>query len=112
MVAAMESGLSVVEMGTGRVVNLQGGRAAQGREGSRFVIRQLCKLAPSGSREWPSALRFYRQPANRSPSEQSRWVKVLRWVICGSRLLSFDRIAILQSGSPPNFRQGMSLDVN
>jgi hypothetical protein len=35
------------------------------------------------------------------PSERSRWVKALRWVIRGSRLLPADRTATLQSGSPP-----------
>jgi prepilin-type N-terminal cleavage/methylation domain-containing protein len=70
-------------------------------EGSRFALWQLCKLAAGGSRERPSAGQFYRQRANRSPSEQRRWGKVLRWVIPGSRLLPSDRTAILRSGSPP-----------
>ena len=30
--------------------------------------------------------------------------KTLRWVIPGSRLLTTDRAAILQSGSPPDVR--------
>jgi prepilin-type N-terminal cleavage/methylation domain-containing protein len=76
--------------------------AAQRLEGSRFAVSQLCKLAAGGSRERPSAGHFYRwQRPNRSPSEQRRWGKVLRWVIPGSRLLPSDRTAILRSGSPP-----------
>jgi tetratricopeptide (TPR) repeat protein len=81
--------------------NERRGQATQRLEGSRFVTKQLCKLAASGSRERPSAVQFYRASADQQPSEQNLWVNALRWVIPGSRLLPSDRTAELQSGSPP-----------
>jgi prepilin-type N-terminal cleavage/methylation domain-containing protein len=71
-------------------------------EGSRFISGQLCELSASGSRELPKTRQFYWQRANCSPSEESRWVNALCWVIPGSRLLPSDRTAELLSGSPPS----------
>jgi hypothetical protein len=90
------------DMNTKKLANAQRGQAAQHLEGSRFVTRQLCKLAASGSREWPIAVQFYGRCANRLLLEQRPWVKALRWVFHGSRLLPSDRTAKLQSGSPPD----------
>jgi prepilin-type N-terminal cleavage/methylation domain-containing protein len=86
--------------GCGRIAKRCDTIAAQRLEGSRFALWQLCKLAAGGSRKRLSAGQFYRQRANRSPSEQRRWGKVLRCVIPGSRLLPSDRTATLRSGSP------------
>ncbi|MFZ0506026.1 MAG: hypothetical protein WAM44_20040, partial [Chthoniobacterales bacterium] len=61
--------------------------AAQRLEGSRFVSRQLCSLVAGGSRERLGVLQFYGWQENRSQAERSRWLKILRWVIPGSRLL-------------------------
>jgi len=77
------------------------GQATHRLEGSRFVIRQLCNLAASGSREHFDAVRFYGRRPKRSPSQESRWEETLRWVIPGNRLQSPDRAAQLKSGSPP-----------
>jgi hypothetical protein len=67
--------------------NPQRAGAAHRLEGSRFSSRQLYNLAASGSREWPIAMQFYRS-ACIAPSQQNCWVKALRWVIPGSRLLA------------------------
>src|ERR1700678_397554 len=79
-----------------------GGKSAERLEGSRFVIRQLCNLAASGSRERLVVVQFYRPAVCPAPSKQRRLVKTSRWVVPGSRLLPSDRTAALQSGSPPS----------
>jgi hypothetical protein len=89
------------EMNTEEFANPQRGNSAQRLEGSRFIIRQPCKLAAGGSRERLLVVQFYRLGVNRSSSKPSRWVKALRWAVRGSRLLPSDRTATLQSGSPP-----------
>jgi tetratricopeptide (TPR) repeat protein len=88
----------------GTNANSLSGRIVHGLEGSRFIAWQLCKLAAGGSRERLGAVQSYRLHANRSLSEQTRWVKGLRWVIRGSRLQPSYRAAKLQSGSPPDAR--------
>jgi hypothetical protein len=71
---------------------------AQGLEGSRFVARQLYRLAAGGSRECLDVRQFYGPlyPRNRTDAMG----KTVRWVIPGSRLLLTRRAATLQSGSP------------
>ena len=69
-----------------KFANAQRTEAALRLEGSRFKGRQLCNLAASGSRESPIAVQFYRSAC--IPSQQNCWVKALRWVIPGSRLLA------------------------
>ena len=97
----------LVHMNAGNLANAQNDQAAHHLEsahrleGSRFAALQLCNLAASGSRERPSAAQLCRRHVNRSTSEQRRWVKASRWAAPGSRLLPSDRIAELQSGSPP-----------
>ena len=55
-----------------------------------------------GSRRLPGTATGYGSSnwTHRKP-KQKRWVKVLRWVIRGSRLLPSDRTTTLRSGSPP-----------
>src|ERR1700722_5106953 len=93
-------------MNTEMFTNAQLGRSPQRLEGSRFVVRQLCTLAASGSRERLLVVQFYRPTGHPSPSKQRRWEKPLRWVIPGSRLLPSDRTATIQSGSPPSVGPG------
>ena len=87
------------------------GQVARALEGSRFAIWQLCNLAAGGSRERLNAMQLYRPCADRHPSEQSRWINALRWVIAGSRLLPPDRTAKLKSGSPPDTEQATRLNA-
>jgi len=87
------------------VKRTRGTNGPRGLEGSRFATRQLRNLAAGGSRERLNAVQFYRPCADQQPSEQSRWINALRWVIPGSRLLPSDRTAKLQSGSPPDAGQ-------
>ena len=90
-----------------RSTNGPPGQVAHGQEGSRFATRQLCNLATGGSRERLSSMQLYRPCAERYPSEQTRWIEALRWVISGSRLGPPDRTAKLKSGSPPGAGQAM-----
>jgi tetratricopeptide (TPR) repeat protein len=76
-------------------------QVAHGLEGSRFLAWQLCNWAAGGSRERFNAAELYGYHANQSLSEQSRWAKIARWVVCGSRLQPADRTAQSKSGSPP-----------
>src|ERR1700678_887936 len=87
------------------------GQVARALEGSRFAIWQLCNLAAGGSRERLNAMQLYRPCADRHPSEQSRWINALRWVIPGTRLLPPDRTAKLKSGSPPDAEQATRLNA-
>jgi type II secretory pathway pseudopilin PulG len=75
-------------------------------EGSRFLTGQLCKSAASGSRGRFRVGQFYerRRCANRSTSEEKRWVQILLWDVSGSRPQLGDRTAKRQSGSPPGAR--------
>jgi hypothetical protein len=60
---------------------------------------QVYRMAAGGSREWsPGIAALSARPE--SP-EWKRWVKMLRWVTPGSRLLPSHRAAMLLSGSPP-----------
>jgi len=70
-----------------KFANAQRREAAQRLEGSRFTGSRLCNSAASGSRECPIAVQFYGS-GYIAPSQQNCWVKVLRWVIPGSRLLA------------------------
>jgi Tfp pilus assembly protein PilE len=72
--------------------------------GSRFVTRQLCKSAASGSRERFRVGQFHVQSqcGNRSTSEERRWVQIPLWDLPGSRrprpsCITAERL----SGSPP-----------
>src|SRR5580692_3957780 len=90
-----------------RSANGPPGQVAHGLEGSRFATRQLCNLATGGSRKRLSAAQLYGPRAERHPSDQTRWIKALRWVIPGSHLRPLDRTAKLESGSPPGAGQAM-----
>jgi hypothetical protein len=85
-------------------------RGAQPLEGSRFVIRQLCNLAASGSREWPS-VRFCPSRQFRAGDATGHRTATPRNVP-GSRPLQTDRATILQSGSPPGVGQAMPLGIH
>jgi hypothetical protein len=62
----------------------QRAEAAERLEGSRFMTKQLCNLAASGSRERPLTAQVYRWGASRSPSEQGGWEKYCAGLITGA----------------------------
>src|ERR1700739_3899071 len=88
-------------MNTEKLANTLRRKSPQRLEGSRFVIRQLCKVTASGSRERLVFVQSYRSVAYPSRLELRRLVKASRWDVPGSRLLPSDRTNALQSGSPP-----------
>jgi hypothetical protein len=106
-----------------KFANKQRGKSPQPLEGSRFVTRQLCRLAASGSRERLLVMQFYRPGLQWSPSEPSRWGKNVTLgnsrepPVCpeGFRWLPADRTAALSrgrgTGSPPRVGVGYAVFV-
>jgi hypothetical protein len=68
-----------------KLANTRSGKSSQRLEGSRFVIRQLCNEAASGSRERLVTVQLYRFGAYPSFLEQRQSVKASRWDVPSAR---------------------------
>ena len=83
------------------LADTRGGQSSQRLEGSRFVIRQLCNVAASGSRKRLSVMlsRIASVLEVTGTCKNDRAAQLRN--VPGSRLLPNYKAAELQSGSPP-----------
>ena len=93
-----------VGVGTGLeivFVNVLGASFTQRLEGSRFVRWQFCSLAAGGSRKRHMMMQFYQLCAS-VPFRTGALSQILRWVVCGIRLLA--GLAVSPDGLAPLLR--------